>query len=300
MCDILITGAAGYIGSNMINVLLKEGYNVHAIVRPSSNLSKIAGFGKGLSIHTCKGETGELVKLVGNIKPYAVFHFASVFISEHNPDDIRSIIENNILFGAQMLEAAVKSNVLYFINTGTHWQNYNGEAYNPVNLYAASKQAFECLARYYLEISEMRMLTVRLVDTYGPFDTRPKVMQLFKRIAKSGETLEMSPGGQKLGLVYIDDVMKAFLLAFELIREMKPHEQVACQLAPKRFYELREVARIFEEVSGLPLNILWGKRAYRQREIMENTTYGFNIADRLEMTGLPEGILMMLEKERNA
>lgn len=294
----MITGATGYIGSNLTKKLVLEGNDVHVILRPSSDTGLLNDIINHVNIHILNNETHEIIELLKEVQPHFVIHLAALFTAEHKTEDIRPIIESNILFGVQLLQAAASTGVKIFINTGTHWQNSNGCGYNPANLYAASKQAFECMAGYYTEVYDMRMLTLKLIDTYGPFDHRTKIMNLFKRIADSGEILGMTPGNQQMGLVYIDDVIKGFIASMELVENMQPHQQHSCIVAPDRFYSLKEVAAIFEDVSGKHLNIEWGKRAYRAREIMEVRFCEPNILNGYNTYSLHEGIELMLEKER--
>lgn len=294
---VLITGATGYIGSNLARRFIQDGLRVDIITRPSSKFDLISDIKDMINIHIFDGQTSELINIFESVKPDIVIHLAALFIAEHKSEDILPLLQSNLLFGTQILEAAAKSRVRYFVNTGTHWQNYNGSEYNPVNLYAATKQAFEVLAKYYLEISDMRMLTVKLMDTYGPFDPRPKIMSLFKRIAKSGEPLDMSPGDQELGLLYIDDVVKGFIRAIAYVEQMQPHMQSSCILAPNIFCKLKEIACIFQEVSGTQLNIVWGKRKYRNREIMKINSNEFNLLEHQDTVVLKDGIKMMLEIE---
>jgi nucleoside-diphosphate-sugar epimerase len=297
MPNILITGATGYIGSNIARKLVLDGHQVHIIVRSSSRLDLLSDIKNNLNIHIFDEKTPDLIEILAIIKPYVVFHLAALFIAEHKAGDVDSLIKSNILFGAKLLEACKRTDVKYFINTGTHWQNYNGDGYNPVNLYAATKQAFEDIAKYYTETSQMRMITLKLVDTYGPFDPRPKIMSLLKRIAKSGEALDMSQGEQELGLLYIDDVVKGFMVALEYVKKMPPHEQQSFLLAPSEYYRLKDVAKVFQQVSGHGLNINWGKRAYRNREVMKIMTKETNILKGVKAIKLSEGIKKMLETE---
>jgi len=297
MKNILLTGATGYIGSNIARRLVLDGHNVHIIVRSSSKLELLSDIKHHLNIHIIEGKISNLVEVFQTAKPEAVFHLAALFIAEHKAEDVDRLIESNILFGTQLLEACKTAGVKYFINTGTHWQNYNGDTYNPANLYAATKQAFECISKYYMETSQMRMVTLKLVDTYGPFDPRPKVMSLFKRIAKSGEALDMSPGEQEMGFLYIDDVVKGFMLALEYVQKMKPHEQQSFVLAPNEFCSLKEAAKIFQQVSGCSLNINWGKRGYRNREVMKIMFKETNLLKDTQTVTLAEGIKKMLDIE---
>lgn len=297
MQKVLLTGATGYIGSNIAKALLNKGYEVHIIMRPHSKTDLLSDIEDKIKIYVFSGSTQELIDIFKEINPYLVIHLAALYIAEHTVEDIESMLNSNIYFGTQVLEAAANSGVKYFINTGTHWQNYNGEEYNPVNLYAAMKQAFESIIKYYIEISDMRSVTIKLIDTYGPFDPRPKIMTLLKRASESGDKLEMSPGEQELGLVYIDDVIRGFLLSIQAVQRLGPHMRASYVISPDKYYVLKDVVKIFEEVYGKKLNIVWGKRPYRKREILKINVCDPNILAGLRLVSLDEGIWMMLEKE---
>jgi nucleoside-diphosphate-sugar epimerase len=297
MQKVLLTGATGYIGSNIARTLLDEGYEVHIIMRPYSKTDLLSDIKEKIRIHVFGGSTQELIDIFAQITPYLVVHLAALYVAEHTAEDIESMLNSNIYFGTQVLEAATKSGVKHFINTGTYWQNYNGEEYNPVNLYAAMKQAFESILKYYIEISEMRTVTVKLIDTYGPFDPRPKIMSLLKRAAENSDKLEMSPGEQEVGFVYIDDVVRGFLLAIQAVQRLDPHMRASYVVAPDKYYVLKDVVKTFEDVYGKRINIVWGKRPYRKREILKINICEPNILAGLRLVSLDEGIRMMLEKE---
>ncbi|NLB78020.1 MAG: NAD(P)-dependent oxidoreductase, partial [Clostridiaceae bacterium] len=167
MKNVLLTGATGYIGSNIARTLLCEGYEVHIIARPFSGFDLLADIKNNVKIHIYNGEPEKLNDIFKEIHPDILIHLASIYVAEHQAKDIGSLVNSNILFGTEVLNAAISCGVNYFINTGSYWQNYNGDAYNPVNLYAATKQAFECIMKYYREVSKLRSVTIKLVDTYG-------------------------------------------------------------------------------------------------------------------------------------
>ncbi|EGT2197547.1 epimerase [Clostridioides difficile] len=298
MRKVVLTGGSGYIGSNLARKLYTLGYDIYVIVRQDSRLDLICDIEKNINIYYFDGKILSLNNFMNEIKPDLVIHLASLFINEHTTLQIDELINSNILFSTQLIETSLRANVKYFINTGTHWQNYNGENYNPVNLYAATKEAFQNICKYYSEVTDMSIITIKLIDTYGPYDPRPKIMNLLKDIYFNKKTLNMSSGEQELGLLYIEDVIKAYLIAIEKIQKMNPKECRTFFALPKKIYSLREVVDIFQCAVGEKLDINWGKRPYRKREIMKIYINDENILENEDIIGLYEGIKCMLEIER--
>ena len=136
---LLISGTTGFIGKNLVERLLKENHTIFAIVRPSSNPELLE---KSVTPYIFDGKINNLISFIQKEKFDGVIHLASLFLAGHKPEDIKGLVESNVLFSTQLLEASVKSEVSWFINTGTFWQHYKDKKYSPVNLYAATKQAF--------------------------------------------------------------------------------------------------------------------------------------------------------------
>lgn len=264
----LVTGATGFVGSHLVSCLVKSGWQVHIVCRANSRMPDVPEFLR-VTKHTHDGSTEGMIRLVGDARPSVVFHLASLFLSQHESSDIERLIQSNVLFGNQLLEAMKIHGVNHFINTGTSWQHYEDQTYSPANLYAATKQAFESLLQYYVEAGGLRAITLKLLDTYGPNDPRPKLMNLLKRVAQDMQPLAMSPGEQWLDLVHVDDVMQAYLTAAErlLAGAVQGHECYA--VSSGQPIQLRELVRLVENVLGRSLPINWGARAYRSREVMQ-------------------------------
>lgn len=264
---IFVTGATGFIGKHLVKKLIDEGNQV------TINL-----YGEEQSPFDERVLTYKLNESVTNIdidflKKEAfdgVIHLASLYLTVHKPEDAVRLIDSNVRFSTYMLECASQAKIKWFINTGTFWQNYQNIDYSPVNLYAATKQAFESIAQYYIETNQIKFCTLRLSDTYGPDDTRPKIFNLWEKIAKTGETLDMSPGEQIIDITHIDDIVAAFVLLAFHIQKQEPDTKNGSVFAVKaeKYYSLKELASIFEAATGHKLNINWAGKSYREREVM--------------------------------
>lgn len=292
---ILITGATGFIGKHLVKRLLADGHTVVAIVRPTSDTDF-------LKVHNIPyfSYTSDYTLLSDFLKteaPDGIIHLASKVVVEHVSNQIDDIINSNVLFPTHLLEAAINAHVKWFINTGTFWQHYENKNYSPVNLYAASKQSFEDIARYYFETSSINFVTFKLYDTFGPNDSRPKILNLWVKSALSGETLEMSAGEQLIDMSYINNVTDGFTALLTLISNDLNKEICGKSFAIKseKRISLKELAHVFEGVTGLKPNIAWGKKAYRKREVMIPWQDGEPIPGFTAKISLEEGIKLVYE-----
>jgi nucleoside-diphosphate-sugar epimerase len=265
----LVTGATGYIGSNLVRRLLADNWSVHVVVRPLSDLAPLSAVRHAIQVHEYDGTTNSMIRLVQDAAPDVVFHLASLFLAQHKSEDIAELISSNVLFSTQLVEAMVAHQVFHLINTGTSWQHYNDADYNPVNLYAATKQAFEDILTYYVEARGLKVTTLALFDTYGPADPRSKLVSLLWKTALEQKPIAMSPGEQLIDLVHINDVMDAFALGAELVvRQHVGHERYGISSgAPMRLIDLVAAFEKATECTKLPIE--WGGRQYRPREVME-------------------------------
>lgn len=265
--NILLTGATGFVGKNLLPALMRD-HDVHILVRPGSNwgelgIEHVVEFSDDIPFLAAYLQQNEIE---------GVIHLASLYIAEHKSEQVKDIVSSNVYLGTALLEACKLAGVKWFLNTGTIWQNYNApdysDAYNPVNLYAASKQAFITMSKFYTETSDIRFCTLKLCDTFGANDTRKKIFALFDRIAASGEVLDMSAGEQYLDILNIEDVVSGFCHLVNLLHEGK-NKRNEYVLTSGHQIKLKDLAEVYAHNHNVKLNINWGGRPYRQREVMK-------------------------------
>jgi CDP-paratose synthetase len=291
--NIFITGATGFIGKHIVRNLINEGNQI-TISLYNDEKSPFNSL-----VSTYKLDENNIKRDVLFLKSKkfdGIIHLASLYLTVHQPEDAVRLIDTNVRFSTYLLECAVQSNIKWFLNTGTFWQHYQNIDHSPVNLYAASKQAFESIAQYFIETNKIIFNTLRLSDTYGPNDTRSKIFNLWEKIAKSGETLHMSAGEQIIDISYIDDIVSAFVILSKHLQNQNSktiNGAVYAVKAEKR-YTLIQLAKIFEDVTNYNLNINWGKLAYREREVMKPWEYGEVVPGWRSKVSIQEGITKLL------
>jgi len=294
---ILVTGATGFVGGHLVQRLLKDQYQVHILSRPETNFSQLESCLERVVVHTHHGSTQEMIDNVKKAKPDVVIHLASLFIAEHKSTDIDDLISSNVLLSTQLLESMAVNNIRLFINVGTSWQHYGDDEYNPVNLYAATKQAFVSVLRFYIETSGLKVINLELFDTYGPNDRRGKLFALLDRLVSTGDKIDMSPGHQCLDPIYIDDVCNAFVIALKRLRSGQVKNSETFSICSGDPVELRNLVEIYENEAGVKLNVQWGGRTYRPREVMHPWSGGVKLPGWTPQVTLREGINMLLQSD---
>ena len=269
MYKVFLTGATGYIGSEITKHLLKDSYFVHIIVRENSNLDLLNNEKKRIKIHKFDDSLENLILILKSIKPDIVIHTASLSLVKHSNENIKDLINSNILFPLYLIEAMIKNKIYNIINTGSFWQNYENKTYNPVNLYASTKEAFEVITKFYIDSTPLKLITLKLFDTYGPDDPRDKIFNQINKATKEKKVLKMSPGHQLINLVYISDIVEAYTIAMKRMlnnkMQLKSETFSICQDSS---LSLKEIVKEYLKISKKNISISWGALKYRPRQIM--------------------------------
>ena len=288
---VLITGATGFVGSRLVKYLVNhhKPYEISILVRKNSSLEQLEEVRNELDIFEYSGEIHDLIDFLTKANPEIVIHVASCFISEHKEDQVDQLIDSNIKFPTQLLEAMSKCSIKKFINTGTSWEYFESDEYNPVNLYASTKHAFEQISQYYSEVHGTRFIHLKLFDTFGQGDPRKKIVALLKRISETGETLDMSPGEQEINLVHIDDVCEAYGKAIDLIGKSS-YKQQTYGISTDEIIPLKEFVELYSSVNEVNLDINWGGKPYRTREVLKLWRSYDRLPDWTPKVSLKEGL----------
>ena len=267
MTSVLIIGSNGFIGSYLTQKLLENKLSISVLNRTLPKADQVSSPNQ-TNAFCYDGSKESIKKALSESGCDLVIHLASYFVPRHQSDDIEPLIASNLLFGTQLLDCMAQLGVSKFINTGTYWQHYQNETYNPVSLYAATKQAFEDILLYYVNSGQIDAITLKLFDTYGAGDTRRKVLNLLIDAAINGTELKLSPGEQKLSFVHVEDVAKAYEVALRLLIKRQGYQHSCYGIAHKEVFSLREIASLVEKVTGRSILANWGALPYRDREVM--------------------------------
>lgn len=265
----LVTGATGYLGSRLVRLLLEDGWQVNALVRPTSSLQLLQPYLRRINCYIHDGSMSGMLKLMESAKPTVVFHLAAVAMSEHRPEDVDPLLNGNLLFSTQLVEAMSRCDIRNIVNTETFWQRYSGKDYSPVCLYAATKQAFRDILTYYVESGRINAISLVLYDTYGPDDPRAKLFFHLKQAMQTMQEIDLTPGEQIVDMTHVDDVVAAYLRAGAMLWNEGQEGFHTYAVSSGQRMPLKQLVELVIRETGIPLLPNWGKRPYRAREVME-------------------------------
>ena len=293
---LFITGATGFIGSNLIKDLSDEHHEI------CLHINKTEALNLPRNIQKYKFNTDNQDENILFFKKQrfdGVIHLATSYIKNHCPNDINNLIESNVLFSCQVLECSVQSNVKWFLNTGSVFQNLDNKEFSPLNLYSATKEAFVNLAKYYYDREMIKFCTLKLSDTYGPNDNRTKLINLLINSIETKTEIRLdSHKSQFINLTHIHDVISAYKLLINLLNEdaHKYPNGTVFELKNSNQYTLLEVVEIIEKVSGIKLNLKWNEQNQRDN-IIAAPPNSHNVPHWSPKILLDQGIMEILRKD---
>jgi len=266
---ILITGGTGFVGSHLTKTLIRENFSCHFITRDvkALSLAKLSAH-SGFSYSIYDGTYDSIQRAFDKFTPNLVVHLASTTIKDPKPTDISGIIGANITFGNYLLEAMIKVGCFKMINTGTYWQYKDKKYDSPVNLYAATKNAFEQIIKFYVSEYLINCINLILFDNYGLNDDRCKLFNTLKAQDPS-VVLDMTPGAQIVNYLHIDDVVNAIIHSFKLMPDATNSYVEHYLVKNNEETTLKDVVNLYIKISKKQININWGGLPYPKWQIMQ-------------------------------
>lgn len=244
---ILVTGATGFAGGQLVRRLRKLGHRVRALVRPGSDAQALVDQG----VEVVRGDLTRAADVERAAEGVCkIFHMAAVYRTARHPDAY--YYEVNVGGTRNVLEAAWRQGVervVHCSTVGVHGDvrqvpSTEDSPLNPGDVYQRTKLEGERAAREAFAAG-LPGTVVRPAAIYGPGDLR--LLKLFRTI-RNGSFRMFGSGETCYHLVYIDDLIDGLLLCSERPEALG---QVFI-LAGPRYLRLDEMVRIVADAVGVP------------------------------------------------
>jgi UDP-glucose 4-epimerase len=230
---VVVTGAAGFIGSTLVDRLLHEGHQVVGIDNLSTGVlanldesRRTYGANRRFTLVQNDIQAPELGDIVAGSNPDVIYHLAAQVNLRASVTDPEFDARSNVLGTINVLEAARQAGVRRIVYAASGGSRYGApdqlpvtEAVHtdPISPYAVAKLAGEMYLRAYAEMYGMSQISLALANVYGPRQNprgEAGVITVFGRALLTGECATIfGDGTASRDYVYVDDVVDAFVRA---------------------------------------------------------------------------------------
>lgn len=232
MKNILITGATGYLGSNLLKYL-QDRYNFIAVVRRSSNVSKIHNLCKLIyvdELEGCFSESGIDI----------VLHLATNYCRD---GAVNTLVMDNVVFPLGIAQMVKRYNVKQFVNIDT--------CLPTISEYSLSKKQF----RDWLKFLEIPTKNLILQYFYGPNNTNGGFIPMLIELLALNQNVDLSIGIQKRDFIYIEDLISAIDLCLSLDLSSKFMD---IEIGSGTSISIKDISLLAKQISGSSSTLNFG------------------------------------------
>jgi nucleoside-diphosphate-sugar epimerase len=259
---IVITGASGFIGSNLARRLLADGHEVHALLRPGHTHWRIEEIAGQLNLHNVDLlDADDVNRAVRQIRPDWVFHLAT-YGAYPTQTGLLPAVQTNFLGTLNLAEACRRSGVELMVNTGSSSEYglkdhapKEDEGLEPNSSYAVTKAASSLLCGYLARTHHIRIPTLRLYSVYGPYEEPTRLMPTLISTGLEGRFPPMADPDTARDYIHVDDVCQAYL-AVAAAPDQEP--DAIYNVGTGVQTPLRQVAAVAARTLGLKGEPVWG------------------------------------------
>ena len=260
---VFVTGAAGFIGANLVTELMNSDNTIHIVGIDSMNnyydvsikdyrLEKINELAaeKGVKWDFVKGNIADktlIDKIFADYKPSVVVNLAAQAGVRYSITNPAAYIEANIVGFYNILEGCRNNPVehlVYASSSSVYGSNKkvpystDDKVDNPVSLYAATKKSNELMAHAYSKLYNIPSTGLRFFTVYGPAGSPDMAYFGFTNKLLKGETIEIfNFGNCKRDFTYVDDIVEGIKRVMERAPEKKQGDD-GLPLPPYKVYNI--------------------------------------------------------------
>lgn len=256
----LITGASGFVGSNLAKRLVEEGYDVFLLLRKESNTWRIKDILEKVNvIYADLLDYGVIEKEIKKICPDYIFHLATYGSYPDLQKDGSLMVKTNILGTYNLLQATKDINYKCFIHTGSSSEygikeNVISEdaILEPLDQYGVTKASGTLFCQMFAKTHNKNIVILRPFSVYGPYERKTRFIPYVIMRCLQKKEVNMTSGEQKRDFVFTEDVLDLYL-------EVMKKEDIAGQIfnvGTGNDHSIKETAEIIFELTNSDPNLL--------------------------------------------
>lgn len=259
---ILITGATGFVGANLLHCLVNSGYRPHVILRKTSNTWRIQGILKKITVHIADLENKIAIdRLIKKVKPEIIYHCATYggYYFQNDPD---KIVSANIIGTVNLLRSCSEIGFKCFVNTGSSSEygikNHSmreDDLLEPINAYGATKSAATLFCQQFAKSKNLPVVTLRLFSPYGYFEDEKRLVASVILSCIDKRAPKLSSAHSVRDFIFVEDVIRAYLKVPLYIKRLSAD---VINIGSGKQHTTKQIVDQIIKLSGLKLKPVWG------------------------------------------
>jgi dolichol-phosphate mannosyltransferase len=258
---VLITGAAGFVGASLARRLLRDGHDLHLVVRAGTDSWRLAAAGIEGQVHRADlTDASAVQEIVAAARPDWVFHLAAYGNSSWHADHQR-MVATNVAATIALLDACVAQGFDAFVHGGSSSEYgfkdhlvSETERPDPNSPYAVTKLAATNYCAYVARTRDLRIITLRLYSLYGPLEDPARLVPVLIAHGLRGGYPPLADPASGHDFVYVDDAIDAFVRA---AGEESCRGGEIFNVATGRTVPLAEIVGVTRAVLRIPGEPVW-------------------------------------------
>tara|TARA_B100001121_G_scaffold282498_1_gene275906 strand:+ start:93 stop:1028 length:936 start_codon:yes stop_codon:yes gene_type:complete len=257
---ILITGAAGFVGSNLARYFVSQGIKIHIIIKKNSNLWRLKGVMNKIHVHYSDlNNKTNIKRIIKKIKPKTIFHLATngAYSDQNNLIKIKESIFDSTF---NLINECKKYKFNIFVNTGSSSEYgfkkkkmKESDVLVPNSYYSAFKSSVSLYCQFESINSNIQIITVRPFHVYGPFERPTRLIPVLIKKMLSNKKISLVSPKISRDLIHIDDLIRFYVK----IANKKNLIGEILNLGSGKRYTIKDIYNSLKKLTGYKKKNLW-------------------------------------------